>query len=91
MKNYTSIDFKIKKKRVKKSIIYAIIICIIVYFIVAIFGYLQFLENTKGNLLNSFSKTDFNMIFIGVFTLTIFLSIFYILKKKSLSTCFICL
>ena len=48
------------------------------------------MENTKGSLLDSFSKTDFNLAFIGIFTLTIFLSILNQLNKAYPVVLFVC-
>jgi amino acid permease len=55
------------------AIVFNILIDLAIYAACGVFGYLSFLEATKGNLLESFDfRKNHNVMFTGVFCLTIF-------------------
>ena len=61
---------------VGRAVIANIVIDFIVYTIAGVFGYLSFLKNTKGNLLDSLDTSKpWNLFFIAVFLMSIFLTV----------------
>ena len=69
-------EFKIEESpKMGYAIIFNIVIDLIIYSACGVFGYLSFLDLTKGNLLESFDfRKSHNVLFTGVFCITIFLT-----------------
>jgi len=62
------------QKEVSTGIILSVIICVAIYSLTGIFGYLSFLDNTAGNLLRSYDNSWYNLVFTFVYCITIFVT-----------------
>lgn len=62
------------QKEVSTGIILSVIICASIYSLTGIFGYLSFLDNTAGNMLRSYDKSWYNLVFTFIYCITIFVT-----------------
>jgi amino acid permease len=61
--------------KIRWAIIFNVVVDFLVYCLCGVFGYLAFLQNTRGDLLESFNFTKwYNILFTAVFLVTIFLT-----------------
>ena len=69
-------EFELKNSdKIRYAIISNVVVDYFVYALCGIFGYLAFLQNTRGNLLESLDFSHwYNILFTAVFCLTIFLT-----------------